>query len=1854
MADIIKKTTNKFAKGLVMDFSPENTKADVLTHALNATLLTFNGNELSLQNDMGNARVETAFLPEGYIPVGTCEYGGIIYIVSYNPLEDKSQIGCFPSPERNISSEELGIANQSISDSNFVSTEGGIINTSYCVTLRSDSLNPGDKFIISANDSIYNEKIQDLFVKSDNKYSPVSNPVISLNVVSIEDSGKIIYLNSSLRDYESTDGSYKYHIAGFKTDTSKLTNIDIDSYRNVLSSGYNVFRSKTSGKLAILAELVTIDDYSVTHSIVSKEGEEGTFEVVIHTEVGPTLSEDNYDVTPKLKYYYLQHSQGYLQHSSGTTALFDSENKISSTFLNTPLSSIYASSGNSTLGDYKIKSGKFNFPKANTYHGNPQPYDGDLSQLEINKVYTKFSANKYHRVRVSQFDRGKNKTNSKKANYFYGDLNVAVYRYDPTNSDYKQVEKDAILDDRIQYYTQTSGTKYTKISKTDTKYKSHTLYKLERSLRVATTSVKEDTNIEKYRSIVEIHYTQADAEDKGPYYTKTTVEGADIYEKHDTWPEGVDTVYISNQVTELELVGTVLDESTKKETLYYYLDTFDYKIATQAEKDLFFSSTPNELILHIKEDNFEYLPASEEVLVTYKETNTTLYYKNDYVPVGIDSLIGQTASLEDDVVVYVVTPFDAYVSYDMFVPNPQDNYIQGSLTIPSDDTYPLRDPLSLYTISDFLPVGNEYQDVCLASIHIPPVITYKNLPDLPFKYDYTVVPCMNYGRLDKLAVSNTVDFSNLRNFEKSNFTVWKYHIDGNQLSLTFGAEVYDTFETDKVDGLILEFYDFRGFVGSLEINNKKSYSGTFTKLIQLNSLGALSNKRYINGEEISGYKHSIQITKDATGYFKFNNTTVSFDKEVGWVGLADSDNDCGVLYSNLLYGVKTYLRVPKTDKVEYIPKKEFFLYTSPILNDYYYTVSDFSTIHNPKLDMVLTYKLEDQGSNIPYTNAENNIAKGYYTPKQDPDSDPDSNKTLTSNINEYLAGNFPQQFLDAVKYYQYKGISRLYLEVGLKKEYEEIGLSCDPEINRSFSCTLALVGESANTALSINSNISSEYDYLKLSYKSDEFKTFPTNSIKFGKTNKTTYEISKQYFRDYNFINSAYQIPSFIDISYDFVVGHNIHIQDIKTTTVPATTVCALCHKVGSIYNYEDFNIYIKNDGDEKFYSEAMFYNAGDTTLYKFGMCRQVATQGTLTDVCFAYDTVEDTPTVITTKGRFNSGEPLKQMLPNVGKLSIGQPHAHGYGGKTNIYPKGNDYYLATKLNTTASSPALFNFVANTKDSIKYSSEFISVIPHKLNDAGQRLYTGLDSSQLESYNEALITTMKSVYAYNPDYSTFNIRKGDINIEDNQVRFVSNLISTDAKFDLEDRIFNDFIYLYGMSFSQYLEDMTTHSDIQTSINSQPYPQVSFQPSYIYCGGNGSTYLISSITYTIPTPFDISEELQFQNKDMVVVKHHDGTQSIVKGEIDKKRLYGFDFDYNHLVQLDVSNYQIDGDGNLTLLKDAFKKDEYLMVNMGSSYAALNVDSNLYSTSSGLYAAQAWPLPYGTLKQFNQAFQFTGDNTGTSSGTLSATLSLNDATNCIVKKDPESDSYFILAQNPPIPKVLQLILKLGFGKNYDVTYNQNDYEHTLFPALGVNIKRVKFPDAYISNNPDLNKLSVAELRSLLSSEENVVLEGQSYTKDDVQEEYLWANYKDSAQSSIILGAYNTLYEVIIDHLMCQIQRTSLLQHRTEDIISSDITSDYGSYSYFEYVVDENYKNRCLVNTSITLNDLEYDPTIEGHRLYMKDNMYKCGSNAYAEDSYNAIYYRTTGIGNDKERSINCLQIYTGPCFDITTRKR
>ena len=264
MANTIMSAKNSFQDGLLLDFSPENSKATSMTAALNATLVTFNGNEMSLQNDMGNGRVETAFLPEGYIPVGSCEFGDIIYIVSYNPLINKSQIGCFPSPERNISSEELGGLQQSLSWKDFqegndtTGPTGGLKASSVKKILYDNrDMTPGDKYII------YSE---DLGSSDNNKYlSDYNNPthehgtfpkLAKIHVVSIEESGKIVYLDSTTKWYDKNN----YYL---NADLSASGGIqDLDGYRTMVSSAYSVFSSKVSGKLAILVELEKITGFS--------------------------------------------------------------------------------------------------------------------------------------------------------------------------------------------------------------------------------------------------------------------------------------------------------------------------------------------------------------------------------------------------------------------------------------------------------------------------------------------------------------------------------------------------------------------------------------------------------------------------------------------------------------------------------------------------------------------------------------------------------------------------------------------------------------------------------------------------------------------------------------------------------------------------------------------------------------------------------------------------------------------------------------------------------------------------------------------------------------------------------------------------------------------------------------------------------------------------------------------------------------------------------------------------------------------------------------------------------------------------------------------------------------------------------------------------------------------------------------------------------------------------------------------------------------------------------------------------------------------------------------------------------
>lgn len=323
---------NSFQKGILMDFSPENTSADSLTSALNATFVTFNGNEGSLQNDMGNGRVETAYLPEGYVPVGSCEFGDIIYIVSYNPLIDKAQIGCFPSPERNLSSDELGqesvtIKSDDFQENNYVfyvfddiyegdgygtyreATEdeidevgkesfieikkekydkyinseqntpinngdnlyyikvltetGKLKTTSIKKILYKSNLNPGDQYVVYYDESGDMTKITD-YETTSKKLNGLPK-LLNIKVVSIEDNGKMTVLDSNVKWYDlknNENGEPKNYFKFIPNEENNAEKIDLDQYRSVVSSAYNTYSSKVSGKLALLIELEKISGFS--------------------------------------------------------------------------------------------------------------------------------------------------------------------------------------------------------------------------------------------------------------------------------------------------------------------------------------------------------------------------------------------------------------------------------------------------------------------------------------------------------------------------------------------------------------------------------------------------------------------------------------------------------------------------------------------------------------------------------------------------------------------------------------------------------------------------------------------------------------------------------------------------------------------------------------------------------------------------------------------------------------------------------------------------------------------------------------------------------------------------------------------------------------------------------------------------------------------------------------------------------------------------------------------------------------------------------------------------------------------------------------------------------------------------------------------------------------------------------------------------------------------------------------------------------------------------------------------------------------------------------------------------------
>lgn len=1926
MNNVIRKSTNKWSKGLVLDFSPENTNNEVLTHALNATLLTLNGNEMSLQNDMGNARVESAYLPEGYIPVGTCEYGGIIYIVSYNPLEDKSQIGCFPSPERNISNEELGISDVKIENGLFQSTvdeliSGDITNTSYCAILKNDSLNPGDKFLIYANGSILNEKLLDLYKKDDKgSFTPIQHPILALNVVSIEDSGKIVYLNSGLRQYETELGSdkYTYYIVGKSVnDGSSQNKIDIDSYRSVLSSGYNVFKSKTSGKLAILAELIAIDSYSITHSVEPRKSENGDelsgcFDVIIHTEISPEVTAANYTVVPKLKYYYLKESNGTIQSLKDGIAtkvkLFDDDGTISSEFMNTKLSDMFEQEGQTStdLSKTLSETGKYNFPKKDSYHCRLDKYENSLDNVNPEITYTKFSANKFYKVTVSQI-----KDN---IHYYLNELKAKFYK---KNGNLSFVLNKGDVDNNLIYYIKKAIDKYVNVDHNEN-YKTETLYKLESVLRIATDLEIANTNIEKFIYKKTTEYEEATEDDLKNNQMLLYVYNKGIYTPVLTIIEGV-TYYKKVVSQQLESVGKIIN-TPYTETYYIYGKTNNYIIAEDEDIELYWNGN-SDLILYYKTSQEQYRVATEAEINYCKE----LWYYDNY------EFVENFDKLSENEYIFMILPFDCYVDNTKFIPNNNNHY--------SAATVEDGEPISLYSVAEFLPeqvdaVHYEYSDYTLASIEFPSELT-KDYIDFPFKYSYSLVPCMNYGRLNHLTVSNTVDFNKLYDFDKSEFNVWKYHIDNNQLRLTFGAEIYDTFEPNKVDALVLEFYDCWGFAGSLEITNKKSYTGVFTKMIPLNTIGALSTKRIDGNSYINTFKRNINIKNEGES-FTFNGESVFFqDYKNGWCysnsnsksGLSNSD--CGVLYSNILYTVKPYIRRTINGDYDFIEKSEFFLYTLPIYNDYYYTTSDFNKLINPLLNLTLTYKIQDSSNIIPYNRNSLNqiptkpnfktedINDGYYASDQD-------------LMSKYTSGNLKGvSQIDTIRYYKYEGISEIFLEIGLSEDYSKLNLGYSPDINNYFSCTLQLLSDSSDRSYVVKgdntSETLSEEHLLNYTYK-DKNLDLSINQLGFNIDYTSTIDITSDSFRKHNFMYPR-ESSTPIDLRYKFVVGYPITISNIRDTSIPVTTVCALCHKDDDgNYNYEDFGVYIQpnpnNENVSWYLSNSMLYNGGTASREIFGVCRQVdISYGTnMGQQCISKTVIESESQVTKTPGKLNTGNPLQHCLSYIGKLTFCQPHAHSLNENSGVSIHGDNKHkyfglpaeISTDNDITGGTlpwyylyqNPRYNMCLNTKNSINYQSEFISTLDCKtLADKDQiafhkgsvwiesspvREYTGLDGSEIEQFNKKMIQTMKNVYAYNPDYNYMSITAGDINIADYKPKFVSNLTSCKSTLTFENgQTLNDFIYFGPMCVSDYIKFMYEHSinskDIKLNLfdeNQAVKKQITFTPNLSYCGEGDNNVLLTSLTYNTQTPIDLEESLTFRTNGSTVVRKENGDILSLDGIPNNKVLYGFDSSSKKLVALDVSNYEIDVYGDIHIKQST---------SAGELEHVLEVTPDIANTAvSGMYK-KSDVIDFNVDLEPSEFFVNT-QITISEDGSAIASAAVGNKP-CVyvssTKKEFSNENIQLLVKVaiPPSPPTTITPIVEEAVDSFTYAHEVMGLE---FSINGVILNSDVFVNGYSANGyiglKDLSSKTLHDLIFIKSGDITIkkidgteletnfishylapyhtevggILINKTINKGE-NIKYNGAGFDFSFGSSSVTGI--ELYEINLSKIHIKTSRSRSLKSDPNSIINTTKTKNYGKVnsSTHAYMVYDEYKKSCLRGTSLTINDLVYEPNPNGHRLfvqnsslvyddYLRNRLYyrESKNNAkaytYSEDDYKNEWEYT-----DTNKYLNTLFLYTGPCF-------
>ena len=322
--------TNTFSEGVNYDMTPMIMNSRVLSDCVNGTLVTFNGDELALQNDSGNATIkynvgtsknpiwESVSLSPGYYPIGIKEYGGVLYIVSacnQNSIEEwsaetnyypsnivKIKVGsgwtyykCINSPDSKIS-PDLDSENWIQENNNLERIEIGSFPSPERPTLENKGNLP-----LPLN--VYNDK-QVLYkstVINNGQFRAGNHITFSIKNPLLTDTSNISYY--SFTNYISST----YHPKIYKVRLlQQLSNGFIDLTDNVWLQyanfkGYPLNSDSVSfwfndsnfkyycpnnykGKLAILVELEDLESFKLTTSTINFSQGTYDFDFKLHTE----------------------------------------------------------------------------------------------------------------------------------------------------------------------------------------------------------------------------------------------------------------------------------------------------------------------------------------------------------------------------------------------------------------------------------------------------------------------------------------------------------------------------------------------------------------------------------------------------------------------------------------------------------------------------------------------------------------------------------------------------------------------------------------------------------------------------------------------------------------------------------------------------------------------------------------------------------------------------------------------------------------------------------------------------------------------------------------------------------------------------------------------------------------------------------------------------------------------------------------------------------------------------------------------------------------------------------------------------------------------------------------------------------------------------------------------------------------------------------------------------------------------------------------------------------------------------------------------------------------------------------